>query len=685
MINWTKKEAYCEEFNTPIAAMPRVLEKNIKSGLAHYAVIVPEVRKLWLEDVKTIASAKGVVAITWADEISESMEAVLIAEYQKHPDNPELQALDAKIKQQYGHGKYGIPKDENEGNPLAWIAYRRALNDELVSLFRESYNLAKSINPDILVISDDPVGHQNRLYAFADWKGIVDIPTFQLYPRHSPNVDSFGFMTRYVKTLTGATEVWPCTHIEEYATTFEPKEVLFKLSAAVRNGATGFHYYLNDTIGLRSNKKYMIHEYFGAPDRYAVEIGAMKLVSQMPRIKFPDYDCAVFTATDSLRAMTGLMNRRNSNRDMYLHGFLGYGAGVNYRFVNEICLENLEKYTFIATVENNYVSREAFEALRQYVVNGGNLLIMNTQDAFTFTPDGEDLRKESLPFMGVKAIGDSQNPTSFSYAGVDVPVTAIRCAKLQLLPSAQVLAKFVNGDPAVVANSVGKGKVVTLAGNPCVSKLAGNAEWKQFFLNLCKGFGTKTQCDFWRFQLPDSLLPKETTTPGKCLTNNYVKWLHFEPTTPNQSSVTGSYVLLPEPKRSRDVASGEISFAKGKLTDRPRAVVGPSSCRGKGTWADWAVAWNKEEQPITIQSKWSATQNVTSVKLFVSGIWRNATLQIGGKSYSYPCIKEFNEDTLSVRVVEMKLPQPVAASELTITLEPNPENVIIAEMEIWAE
>ena len=685
MIDWVKKSLHGEENNMPIAAMPRVLEKNMKYPGSHSVIVIPDVRRLWLEDVKKIASSKGVKAITFADEVSECVEANLVFDFKKFPENPEILALDAKIKEKYGQGKYGIPKDENERDPLAWIAYRRALNDELVSLYHEAYKIAKSINPEIVVISDDPVGHQNSLYVYSDWKGAVDIVTHQLYPRHNPNVDSFGFLTRYISTLTEAKEVWPCPHVEEYATSFEPQDVLCKLSAAMRNGATGFHFYLNDTVGARSGKKYLIHEYFGAPDRYAVEIAAQKLAAKMPRIKFPKkHDAAVFTSVDSLRAIPGLMLRRSPSMDMYLHGFLGYGAGVNYRFVNESCLDNLDDYKFIATNENTYVTKAAFNALRQYVENGGILLILG-QEPFKFTPEGGDLLAESQPFIGVKHIGTSQNPVAFKYVGINVPVTAIRCSKLELLHGATAVAKFANGDPAVVECKHGKGKVVTLAANPCMAKLAGSQEWKDFFLKFSKESGAKTQCDFWRFQLPDSLLPKQQAIAGKCLTNNFVKWEHFDPTTPNQSDVTGSYTLSPEPNMGKDVASGDIPFDKGKLTDRPRAVLGPSASLGKSGWLDWAVAWKKVEEPISITSKWSSSQNVKSVKLYVSGIWRNASLEIGGKKYDFPCPDGFNDDSFSVRLVEMKLPQSVNASELKITLESNSEPVLISEMEIWSE
>ena len=66
MIDWAKTKLYGEEFNTPIAAMPRVLQKNMKYPGKHNVIVIPDVRRLWLEDVRRIASSKGVKAITFA-------------------------------------------------------------------------------------------------------------------------------------------------------------------------------------------------------------------------------------------------------------------------------------------------------------------------------------------------------------------------------------------------------------------------------------------------------------------------------------------------------------------------------------------------------------------------------------------------------------------------------------------
>lgn len=682
MIDWLNDEVFCKRFNTPLAIMPRVLQENVKSGVDYTLIVLPEVRKLWLEDVRTIASNKDVRIMTMADETSCYLEVGMIEEFAKKPDEAQLVAFDAMIKEKYGNGKYGIPASVEEKDPLAWIAYRKALNDELVSLHREASALARSINPDILILSDDPCANEHRLYAFSDWRGICDIVTQQLYPRNNQNVDSFGFLTRCLAHLTNAPEVWPCAHVEEYGASFTAQEVLYKLSATVRNGATGFHYYLNDTTGARSGVKYMIHERWGAPDRYAVELGAQKLLAHMPRLAFPKYDCAMFISADSLRAVPGTMLRRVVNDDIFLHGYLGYGAGVNYRVINELCLENLKDYKYVVTVQSEYVSREAYEALRNYVSEGGTLLVINPA-GFSYTPEGAALPKAE--FTGITGVGYSENPGKFSYGGNEYPVNAIRCSKLSIAEDAQVIAQFANGDPAMVQMNIGKGKVITMAANPCIEKLASSSDWKKFFLMFSKECGAQTLCDIWRFQLPQSLIPKEEEIPGVCITNNFVQWKSFKPIHANSCEITGSYTLTPEPNYSADVNKGEVSFEKGKLTDRRKAVLGPSAYLGKSIWTEWALGWKNVEEPIVIHSQWSEQKAIATVKLFVTGIARDATLAIAGNEYKFTCPEDFNEDPLSVREVVFKLDQPVPASELDITLATGKDVFILAEMEIWAE
>ena len=164
-----------------------------------------------------------------------------------------------------------------------------------------------------------------------------------------------------------------------------------------------------------------------------------------------------------------------------------------------------------------------------------------------------------------------------------------------------------------------------------------------------------------------------------------MKWEHFNPTAPNNCKLTGSYRLSPEPNLWKERKSGDIAFSEGKLTDRPKAVVAPATCKDKGNIQDWAVGWKNVADPITIKANWSEAQPIRRVKLFVSGPWRDAKLEIGGQSYDFPCPQDFNKDDAYLREVTMELPKAVTASELAIVIGANKETLLVAEMEIWAE
>ncbi len=683
MIDWANTTLHGNELNTPLCIMPRVLARNVKCGLSYQLNMVPEIRELYLADVRKLAKGKNVKAMCFGDEMAEVIESRLIEDFIKFPKSKELLVVDAEIKSKYGRGKYGIPKSIEERDPLAWIAYRRYINDKLVELFHQAYKLVKSINPDIVVISDDPVGNQSKVYSYADWKGAYDIVTHQLYPRGRANIDSFGFFTRYLADLTGAKEVWPCAHVEEYGASFTSKETLLKLSSAVRNGATGFHYYLNDTVGRGKKEKYLPHEIMGAPNRYAVEIGAQKLLAKTPYFKKPTTDTAIFTSTDSLRAIPGLMLRNPPDSDIYIFNLLGYGAGVWFRFINERSLENLSQYKFIVTNECEYIEAAALAELRRYVENGGTLLILNP-NGLKKTPEGDSLDAERASFTGIVSSKPADAASTMKWLGHTLSVAGARVYSFRTNGETSVAARFDNGAPAVIERKLGKGRVLTMAINPSAPRFAMNQDWRNFFQELSENFGSKTRVDMWRLQLPESLIPEPVTIPGTCITNNFVLWKSFNPTRPNDSECTGSYTLTPAPNKFRDVKTGEISFKEGKLTDRPRAVLGPSACDGASSPADWSVAWETAE-PVVIKSRWSEKKPINKVKLFVDGVWRDAKLKIGGKSYSFPCPQDFNKDTMSMREVVMELPSPVETDELQIEISPNPAMFCIAEMEIWSD
>ncbi|MBO4513090.1 MAG: beta-galactosidase, partial [Victivallales bacterium] len=393
-----EKEKYWNFPGAPkIVMLPRVLDEDLPDGQSHTIFVLPAFQEKYMDILQDLEQYRPrLVAIAFGDEISEHTELDLIRYAAKRPDNPDVKAIDRKIKERFGNGKYGIPK-ESERDPLALIAYRRFLNEELVSFYRKVYQTIKSKYPDLMVISDDPIDGQNQIYAMSDWNGFSDVVTKQLYPSQNPNVDSFGFCVKYMRDLTGTESFWPCTHIEEYGASFTPSEVLDELSAAIRCGANGVHYYLLDTRGRRDGVKYLHSEYWGAPDRFQVERDVSKTLFEMPLLNFPKADCALFSSSASLQAYQVWALRGRPQRDLHLHGFLAFGAGVWYDFINEQKLSNLKSYRLVVSVENQYVEGKAVDALRDYVSSGGTLLLLN-HEALLKSPVGD---ANKVDFLGI--------------------------------------------------------------------------------------------------------------------------------------------------------------------------------------------------------------------------------------------------------------------------------------------
>ncbi len=684
MIDWANTKAHCAKYEIPLVVMPRPLQQNVKSGIRYSLWGVPEIKEMYLEEVRKLAKAENVKALYMGDEMSEVFELQLIEDFQKDPDKPELKEIDSIIKEKFGQGKYGIPTSLEMSDPIAWIAYRRWLNQSLVELFHDTYKTAKTINPDIVVVSDDPIGSQNKIYSFADWRGSFDIVTHQLYPRNNQHVDSFGFLTKRLMDLTGAADVWPVPHIEEYGASFTPSEVLDKLSSCVRGGATGFHYYLADTTGTRSGKKHLIHEYWGAPDRYQVEISAQKLMASLPRLNFPKHDTAVFSASDSLRAHPGVQLKSAPEFDLHLHGLMGYGAGIWFKYINELTMQNLQNYKFIVSAENEFIDENTLNSLREYVQAGGVLLLLNPF-AFSRTPEGEPLTEIRAEFTGVAGIQRTASAASLKYGDMTLPVSGLPTAQLTVTSKAHVSGNLNNGMPGIVESTYGKGRVITLAVNPCVRKNAGNKLWSEFFKNFAKASGSQIDCNIWRFKLPDTLIEKMPFPTGQCISNNAVTWRQFQPLQPNNLDLSGSYTLKPEPDWIKDrISTGKKSFKEGKLTDRPKAVIADSAFGGKGSWGEWVVGY-KTSEPIDIMIEWEKKMPVTEVKFWVSGPWRDTKVEIAGKTFFFPCPQGYETPGQDVREISLTFPEPQNTETLTVHIAANQESLIIAEFEVWAK
>ena len=140
--------------------------------------------------------------------------------------------------------------------------------------------------------------------------------------------------------------------------------------------------------------------------------------------------------------------------------------------------------------------------------------------------------------------------------------------------------------------------------------------------------------------------------------------------------MNGSYSLSPAPNSGDE--GGLIPFAKGRLTDRRRAVKGASLAQEKSKLRDWADTWNKVKQ-VDITVKFDKAERFGVIKLFLRGKYARAKILVGKQEYTFP-----QQDTAAFTAEEvMKLPETVTASEFVIRLENIEGRIDIGEMEIW--
>ena len=481
---------------------------------------------------------------------------------------PALLAVDKEVREKYGYGRFGIPESKTEAAPFKWIAYYRYMNDHAVEVMKQIRREVKTKHPNLKLVSYDPMAH-GYPYDLSRWGAECDIITNQLYPRMSPHRADFGYITKLVKDISGTAEFWPCPHIEHYPANFTLDECLELVSQVFRNGGTGLHFYLDDTIGVRKikEKPHLISEYFGAPDRWQLEMALVKESGRMKKLKFPKPDFAVLYSCDSYASQPDLAPTAEAE---CCYTFVGPVARSWFTFIDDNQIErgkDLSAYKAIYLPLAKYQRKSVVETLARYVRNGG-VLICGDPEVFSFDRDGSSLAALREDLFGVKP-GEPIKQTAVVVDGKTLPTRDVGYA-VAASPDVEVLGRFSDGKPAILSRKVGKGRAIYFAVNPFRLENLADEPWKAFFKTFQTQLGLKTGHDIWRFRFPKSLIQTPPAPEGKCLTNNHILLARL----PGERFVQPRYArdvsLLPRsrPGCRRRVGRDSV-FAR--QTDRPTA------------------------------------------------------------------------------------------------------------------
>ena len=132
-------------------------------------LIDPIAQETYFDDLENVAQyGDSIYAVYFGDElVNIGMMSIIAMRRQSEYDNYQfLQDLDQQVKERYGFGKYGIPESDADPNVFRWIAFRHFMNDTMLDLMKRTRARVREINPDLKVISDDPVAAINQVYDY---------------------------------------------------------------------------------------------------------------------------------------------------------------------------------------------------------------------------------------------------------------------------------------------------------------------------------------------------------------------------------------------------------------------------------------------------------------------------------------------------------------------------------------
>ncbi len=614
----------------------------VMDGLPY--ILDPRAKEFYLQDLRdTVAKRRAHIygIYTYDEMVDKAVEQGPEFFARMKDTYPLMREIDERVRKECGYGKYGMPQSPADPDPFRWIAYRKWVNLQLLDWQKEVYQTIQEIAPEIKVISmDATAGH--KPFALDRITPYVDIVTQQTYPMGNPNLQEVGFVTKFVADLTGK-PVWPCTHVENYAYSVTAEEAREMMSQVMRNGGKGFHLYIPDVRGTRASSGDTMLAKYGCPERYQMITDIVKTVERMNEVAVPtDPDSVIFYSEDTFQsAPSGVVP---GQEPQYAYTFLGPVARTWFKFVNDNMVEDgrtkLGSYKAVFVPAAKYERREVVEKLVKYAEDGGTL-ILASPDCFQFAPDGsrlDDLRS--------RLIGKA-------------------------LPT---------GDPAIIRNKIGEGKVITFAVNPFTSTNIGDPKWKVRFIAMAKSLGLKTGRDIWRFKFPEFKDVYQPDPSGVCLTGNYIKWQQERPLDVCNVAIPGSYSysLAPDSIADRD----DLSFGSGKLTDREKA---PTVQKKDLKPDDYIVSW-KSFSPVAVTFDLGQSYTVNGLHLWYSDQLPAFTVDGSVDGNIWTRLSEYPKQPPTDDVLDVSLtwkPQFVQYLRLSLDERDPGQAMTLVECEIW--
>jgi|GEM_PF-2034076 len=604
---------------------------------------------------------------------------------------------DDEVRREYGFGKYGLPESKESATPFERIALQYWSIERFNKHARQAADAARRESATVDIVSDIavaglyPMGYERA-------RGTYGYITQQMTNGSGPYRQSCAFATKMAGDLAGVPVRAGC-HIEHYLGSLSGAEANEVLSSVFRVGGRSLALWLIDWFGKTGSDMH------GAPERYRQILHVLRQLPEMRQLRFPKPDGAILYSNISHYGEHWWGGAGLDHEVAFT--LLGPRARSWFQFVSDFQIAdrtvNLGRFKVLYVPRCVYQDDETVDRIRGFVGPGGTL-VAATPHVFRWRPDGTERKTLPVDLAGVHATGKRPTPGAFrivagndmpalsAMAATPIPVFADEVLSIELA-GARSLAEFADGQPAVMVNKVGQGRVVTFAVNPFRHNALSNRTWWQFFKALQQDLGCGVDRDIWRFRFPLQAETPESPYPEDllCLTGNACGWRRDRPALgPNAARpFTCTYSDVPDLIAEEHPGRTRWDRRTGDLFDRPESLRA-DPLRGRKPLteelAPWVVGWQQTDA-VTVRLEFEAPVTASEARLWLHGQIPGTTVGVvSGPDKAFTSLATLNawghsgEDVRELRLGFA----PAKAKVFEIRFGARPRGpFIISEMELW--
>jgi Beta-galactosidase trimerisation domain len=526
---------------------------------------------------------KGKVwAVLVGDELIFHVEKTGMKIFKKRFDkspSPFMKKCYEEIKNKYGFGKFSIPYNLDKKHPdypFCMRAYRSWLIDRCNQIFKKLKTAIKKKYPNVAIISQDSLdNHKYPEVDFENWNQYADIATFQLAVGTTPYSQYSMYLTKLVKDLSGLKRLMCIPHDFAdccYMKGGSPKEMQELYSQVIRGGVTAFHFWPGAYLKA---KPYAVSVAMGFPYSWNKMMDMAKFIKTMPPLKQPKK-----SKTLIIRANDTLLTGDVKEQTLYAFTQIGQNAGGWFKFATDTQIlnskVNLKDYKIVYIVNLKYSRPELARKLIKFVKNGG-ILVCADPLVFERNINSESMTEFRGKLFNVQVNGVRKKASKITLENNQQIKTYKDSYNVKITsPKAKVIAKFIDGSPAIIMNRLGNGKAYYFATQPFNRMAIRDKKWRQFSKSFHVKIGGEIGYNIWRFKLPDKLFPaippNSSFVKGNlCLTGNFAFWDKSILTEGKRFNVnaSGNYTI------EKGGQKKEFSFENGPLTNRLQSLTTP--------------------------------------------------------------------------------------------------------------